>query len=216
MEGSLYDNLLKATNNVDDITVEKYGIITKLEGGYCNVKESDNELEHSNVPILNGANLELGDKVIIGFINNSIYDAICYGVLDRAISNGVDIVTNWETTLSDEKVPSEKLAKNTLDTKVDKETGKGLSSNDFTNTYKSTMDSLKTVATSGSYTDLSNKPSIPSKTSDLTNDSNFISTSSTSGLLKNDGSVDTSNYIKASDISFGFDENTKEIYIEVN
>lgn len=36
---------------------------------------------------------------------------------------------------------------------------------------------LKTVATSGSYNDLSNKPSIPSKTSDLTNDSDFIDTS---------------------------------------
>ena len=32
---------------------------------------------------------------------------------------------------------------------------------------------LSTVATSGSYNDLSNKPSIPNKTSDLTNDSNF-------------------------------------------
>ena len=36
---------------------------------------------------------------------------------------------------------------------------------------------LATVATSGNYTDLSNKPSIPSKTSDLTNDSNFVDTS---------------------------------------
>lgn len=34
--------------------------------------------------------------------------------------------------------------------------------------------SLATVATSGSYNDLSNKPSIPNKTSDLTNDSGFI------------------------------------------
>lgn len=33
---------------------------------------------------------------------------------------------------------------------------------------------LATVATSGSYNDLSNKPSIPTKTSDLTNDSGFI------------------------------------------
>ena len=33
---------------------------------------------------------------------------------------------------------------------------------------------LATVATSGSYNDLSNKPSIPSKTSDLTNDSGFL------------------------------------------
>ena len=33
---------------------------------------------------------------------------------------------------------------------------------------------LADVATSGSYADLSNKPSIPSKTSDLTNDSGFL------------------------------------------
>ena len=33
---------------------------------------------------------------------------------------------------------------------------------------------LSTVATSGSYTDLSNKPTIPTKTSQLTNDSGFI------------------------------------------
>ena len=31
---------------------------------------------------------------------------------------GADIVTSWEETLSDEKVPSEKLTKNTIDTKV--------------------------------------------------------------------------------------------------
>ena len=33
--------------------------------------------------------------------------------------------------------------------------------------------SLAAVATSGSYVDLINKPSIPTKTSDLTNDSNY-------------------------------------------
>lgn len=42
---------------------------------------------------------------------------------------------------------------------------------------KANSSDLATVATSGSYTDLSNKPSIPSKTSDLTNDSNFVDTS---------------------------------------
>ena len=81
----LYENLLKATDNTNDITVERYGIITKIDGVYCSVKESDTGLEHSNVPILNGANLGLGDKVIIGFLNNSIYDVVCYGALDKTV-----------------------------------------------------------------------------------------------------------------------------------
>ena len=86
----LYDNLLKATDNTSDITTEKYGVITKIDGTLCSVKEYDTELEHSNVPIMNGADLKLGDKVIIGFLNNSIYDIVCYGVLDRTVE------TDWE------------------------------------------------------------------------------------------------------------------------
>lgn len=83
--------------------------------------------------------------------------------------------------------------------KVDKETGKGLSTNDFTNTYKNNVDSntsarhthsnksvLDGISStditnwnnkstfSGSYNDLTNKPTIPSKTSNLTNDSGFL------------------------------------------
>ena len=80
-----YKNLLKATNNIDDITTEKYGVITKLNGNYCSVKETTNDLEHHNVPIINGANLTVGDKVIIGFLNNSIYDVIVYGALDKQV-----------------------------------------------------------------------------------------------------------------------------------
>ena len=81
----LYENLLKATNNIDDITTEKYATVTKLNGNYCDVKEEDTSLEHTNVPILNGANLKVGDKAVIGFLNNSIYDVVCYGALDKTI-----------------------------------------------------------------------------------------------------------------------------------
>lgn len=232
----LYDNLLKATDNTNDITNEKYGVITKLDGFYCSVKEDDTGLEHSNVPILNGASLGLGDKVIIGFLNNSIYDVVCYGALDKTVHDntkqdklisgeniktinnnsilgsgnlviegggtGVDIVTEWETPTSDSKVASEKLTKDTLDTKVDKENGKGLSSNDFTDSYKSTMDNLKTVATSGSYNDLNDKPTIPTKTSDLNNDSGFITSSSLptkTSDLQNDGADGTNVFVANND-----------------
>lgn len=81
----------------------------------------------------------------------------------------VEIVTSWEQTLSDEKVPSEKLTKDTIDTKAD-------------------------------------SSDIPTKTSDLTNDgdginafltqhqslTNYVQKSSTTGLLKNDGTIMTS------------------------
>ena len=208
MGNNLYDNLLKATNNIDDITTERYATVTKLNGNYCDVKEEDTGLEHTNVPIVNGANLSVGDKAIIGFINNSIYDTVCYGALDKQIhddskqdllvsgqniktinhtsllgsgnidiqgGSNVDVVTSWEATLSDTKVPSEKLTKNSLDAKAD-------------------ASSLATVATTGDYDDLTDKPSIPSSSSDLSDGSNIVKKSSTSGLLKNDGSVDTTAY----------------------
>ena len=43
---------------------------------------------------------------------------------------------------------------------------------------KANISSLATVATTGSYSDLVNTPSIPTKTSDLTNDSNYVSDAS--------------------------------------
>lgn len=92
-----------------------------------------------------------------------------------------NIVTSWSATTSDVKYPSEKLAKSSLDGKVDKVTGKTLTSNDFTDTYKNAIDGLSDVASSGSYTDLTNKPDIPDSTSDLTNDSGFITSSAISG-----------------------------------
>ena len=57
--------------------------------------------------------------------------------------SNVDVVTSWEATLSDTKVPSEKLTKNSLDAKAD-------------------ANSLATVATTGDYDDLTDKPTIPS------------------------------------------------------
>lgn len=66
--------------------------------------------------------------------------------------------------------------------KVDKESGKGLSTNDFTTALKNKLDGIAANAEVNVNADwnaasgdaqILNKPSIPSKTSDLTNDSNF-------------------------------------------
>lgn len=123
----LYENLLKATNNIDDITTEKYATVTKLNGNYCDAKEEDTGLEHTNVPIINGANLSVGDKAVIGFLNNSIYDVVCYGALDKTVHDdskqdtlisgyvSATKVTSWQSTPSDSNVPSEKLVKDSLD-----------------------------------------------------------------------------------------------------
>ena len=61
---------------------------------------------------------------------------------------------------------------------------------------------------------IQNKPSIPSKTSDLTNDSNFISTSSTNGLIKNDGTIDTNEYLTDSDVFITPDANEHD-YVDL-
>ena len=69
---------------------------------------------------------------------------------------------------------------------VAKETGKGLSTNDFTTELKNKLDGIAAGAqvnvkpdwnaSAGNAAEILNKPTIPSKTSDLQNDSGFITT----------------------------------------
>ena len=84
-------------------------------------------------------------------------------------SSNVDIVTEWEETLSDEKVPSEKLTKNTLDIKADKTNGVsqitdpnahsnlGTNANATQSSINSAIDSMIGSGVSiGTFTDLKN------------------------------------------------------------
>ena len=235
MGNNLYDNLLKATNNIDDITTERYATVTKLNGNYCDVKEEDTGLEHTNVPIVNGANLSVGDKAIIGFINNSIYDAVCYGALDKQIHDdskqdllisGTNIKTINNTSLLgsgnisiqgggtvtvDDSLST--TSTNPVQNKVITGALNGKANSSHTHTKSDITDfpTLHTVATSGSYNDLLDKPNIPSGVVvDLNLDgtsNNAVANSAVVGGLNDK--------IEASDISFGFDADTKEIYIEV-
>lgn len=88
-----------------------------------------------------------------------------------------------------------------LTTKVDKEDGKGLTTNDFTTPDKLKLDGIEENAEANVQADwnqsdnaeddyIKNKPTIPTKISDLTNDSSFIiapSSPSTDDVLTYDG-----------------------------
>ena len=58
---------------------------------------------------------------------------------------------------------------------------------------KTKLNNLHAVATSGSYNDLTNKPTIPAKTSDLTNDSGYLTTHQTLKTINNESILGTGN-----------------------
>lgn len=119
-------------------------------------------------------------------------------IISSNINDRVDIINN----AVNQNISDISTINGTLENKVDKVSGKGLSTNDFTNTYKSNVDnntsarhthSNKTVLDgitsanitswnnksdfSGSYDDLTNKPTIPTvptKISAFTNDSGYL------------------------------------------
>lgn len=95
----------------------------------------------------------------------------------------------------DDRYYTESEIDTALSNKVSKSSTSGLLKND------GTVDTTSYSTFSGSYSDLSNKPSIPSSSSDLSDGSDLVKKSSTSGLLKNDGSVDTNSYLTSSSLS---------------
>ena len=101
-------------------------------------------------------------------------------------------------------IPKSDLAQSVQDTldavanKVDKETGKGLSTNDYTTAEKTKLAGIKAGAQANVKADwnaesgdaqILNKPTIPTKVSDLTNDSGFLDESSFDISSLQDGTV---------------------------
>lgn len=136
-----------------------------------------------------------------GDMLKSVYDTDDDGIVDNAekVNNHTVLTDVPANAVFTDTLYDDTEVRNALSGKVDKETGKGLSANDFTDTYKGNVDSntsarhshsnksvLDGISSSdittwngksdfsGSYTDLTNKPSIPANTSDLNNDSGFI------------------------------------------
>ena len=125
------------------------------------------------------------------------------------VTNGssatVDIVTSWSATTSDSKVPSEKLAKTELDKKIATSSTSGLVKNDGSimasgtgssnwavgnHTHSAYVNPTKVTSWSGTPSD--NNVASEKLIKDSLDDK--VSKSSTSGLLKNDGTVDTTSY----------------------
>ena len=106
--------------------------------------------------------------------------------LEEYFFNKVNIVTSFSNQLSNTKVPTEKLVKNSLDNKVDKVNGKGLSTNEYDNVSKAKVDTLKDVAFSGSYNDLTDKPTFDNVDDELNaNSNNPVSNSVITSALAN-------------------------------
>ena len=83
MSSDFFTNLQAVTSNLEDITFSRFATITSINGAYATVKEDDDGLEHTDVPILNGLGLEVGDKVLLGFADNSIYNPVALGGLGK-------------------------------------------------------------------------------------------------------------------------------------
>ena len=105
------------------------------------------------------------------------------GVLHRKQINAkeAEALTGYsiETLInsSDVEIPTSKAVLDALSNKVDKISGKGLSTNDYTTAEKNKLAGLADVATSGSYNDLTNKPTIPTvptKVSAFENDKGYL------------------------------------------
>ena len=137
-------------------------------------KLTKNTLDTKQATLVSGTNIKTIN-------NNSLLGS---GNIDIQGSS-VDIDTSFPTTPSDTHVPSTKLVKNSLEDKVDKVTGKGLSTEDYTSTEKTKLSGIETGA--NNYTHPSSKQC--NYAPDL---SNYVQKSSTTGLLKNDGSIMTS------------------------
>lgn len=226
-----------STHNASIIKEDStHRFITDLERINWNNKVDENQLhEHSNKDILDTitqdkiTNWNNAEKNVQSDWNETNDTSDAYIKNKPSIPTKVSELTN-DRTYATETYVQNKIAeaqvggsvdlssyalKVDLNEKVDKVSGKGLSTNDYTTAEKNKLANLSTVATSGSYNDLTNKPSIPTKTSQLTNDSSFASESYVTNAINNaqlgggsGSSVDLSVYQTKSDTTLTTDAKT--------
>ena len=91
MSDDFFNNLQAVTDNMGDIAFTKYATIISVGAdGTCTAKEDEEDgVTHENVLLLSH-NLQVGDKVVVGFVDNSIYNPVI-------LTGGEEAYTKTET-----------------------------------------------------------------------------------------------------------------------
>ena len=165
--------------------------------------KNDGTIDTSSYLTTGSASSTYQPKLVSGTNIKTINNESLLGSGNITIQGGssVDIVTAWESTPSDSKVPSEKLVYDSIIGKIDdvSESGDVFYHDDSTNghiyLFNRYLDfNVNDNSVKYNSSELATVSDIPSLT-------NYVQKSSTSGLLKNDGSVDTNTYLTSSAIS---------------
>ena len=147
---------------VDNALALKQGNITDLDQirAGATLGASSYQKPHSGIPASDLADGVIPD--VSGFVTTSdVADAVA-DLVDSAPAT-LDTLKELADALGDD--PNFATTMTTaLGNKVDKVSGKGLSTEDYTTAEKTKLANLATVATTGSYNDLTDKPVIPEGT----------------------------------------------------
>ena len=141
---------LNALADSDDTTLDQLSEVVAYIKSNRSLIDSITTSKVSVADIVNNLTTNISNKPL------SAAQGVALKELIDALSNSM---TAYRTAAAQDVIDSGK---------VDKVTGKGLSSNDYTDAAKAKVDALAPVATSGSYDDLTNKPTIPAPVTEQT------------------------------------------------
>jgi hypothetical protein len=79
MSDDFLENLTSLTDNLNDIAFTRYATITKVNDDGTVDCQEDNETIHQNVINSTNFKLSIGDTVLLGFVDNNIYNPMITG-----------------------------------------------------------------------------------------------------------------------------------------
>jgi len=190
--GNLTQQLIDGINIIVDKKIKKAdyarirtGLITSInaDGTYNVIFDSKNI---TNVPFIGSGTLSINSTVRVVIPDNQPNQAIILGTtVGGSIVSGVTSVNGMT---GDVAMTKSTIGLGNVDNTSDVDKPISIATQNALN-LKVNTSLLATVATTGSYNDLSNKPIVPTKTSDLTNDSGY----QTSTQVASNISIETSN-----------------------